>query len=74
MWNLIYLFTTVEKFIETSLSSSFGIYPNRNLTSETGMSVELGIKQGIKPLWKKYFVDIFQPYTQTQFKWRKAFL
>jgi outer membrane receptor protein involved in Fe transport len=57
--------TVAERFIETSLSSSFGIFPNRNLTSETGLSVELGIKQGIK-LGKhvKAFADLAAFYTE----------
>jgi outer membrane cobalamin receptor len=57
--------TVAERFIETNLSSSFGIFPNRNLTSETGLSVELGIKQGIK-LGKhvKAFADVAAFYTE----------
>lgn len=48
-WGQGYRFPTIaEKFIETSLSTDLGIYPNPNLTSETGMSAELGIKQGVK--------------------------
>lgn len=61
-----YRFPTVaEKFTKTLLGTSFGIYPNPNLTSETGMSVELGIKQGIK-LGKHYnaFLDVAAFYTQ----------
>ena len=61
-----YRFPTIaEKFTETFLGTSFGIYPNRNLTSETGLSVELGIKQGIK-LGKhvRAFADIAGFYTQ----------
>jgi iron complex outermembrane receptor protein len=57
--------TIAERYIETALSTSFGIFPNRNLSSETGMSVELGIKQGIK-LGKhvKAFADVAGFYTQ----------
>lgn len=57
--------TIAEKFTETQLGTSFGIYPNRNLTSETGLSVELGIKQGVK-LGKHLnaFLDIAGFYTQ----------
>lgn len=61
-----YRFPTIaEKYTETFLGTSFGIYPNRNLTSETGMSVELGIKQGIK-LGKhvRAFADVAAFYTQ----------
>ncbi|MFN8283466.1 MAG: TonB-dependent receptor [Chitinophagales bacterium] len=57
--------TVAEKYIETSLSSSFGIYPNRNLISETGMSVELGIKQGIKlGKYVKAFADVAAFFTE----------
>ncbi|MCO5249023.1 MAG: TonB-dependent receptor [Chitinophagales bacterium] len=44
-----YRFPTVaEKFIATKLSDALGIIGNNNLKSETGLSAELGIKQGIK--------------------------
>lgn len=57
--------TIAEKFTETQLGTSFGIYPNRNLTSETGMSVELGIKQGIKlGKYLNAFLDVAAFYTQ----------
>lgn len=57
--------TVAERFIETSLSSSFGIFPNRNLTSETGLSVELGIKQGVKlGKYVKAFADVAAFYTE----------
>ncbi|MBK8353229.1 MAG: TonB-dependent receptor [Saprospirales bacterium] len=57
--------TIAEKFTETQLGTSFGIYPNRNLTSETGMSVELGIKQGIKlGKYLRAFLDVAGFYTQ----------
>ncbi|MCB9033912.1 MAG: TonB-dependent receptor [Chitinophagales bacterium] len=56
-----------EKFISTPLSESFGIYPNPNLTSETGLTAELGIKQGIK-LGRDFnaYIDVagfYQQYT-----------
>jgi outer membrane receptor protein involved in Fe transport len=48
-WGQGFRFPTVaEKYIETSLSDNLGIYPNPNLTSEKGMTAELGIKQGVK--------------------------
>lgn len=48
-WGQGYRFPTVaEKYVRTNLSDDLGIYPNPNLTSETGMTAELGIKQGIK--------------------------
>lgn len=61
-----YRFPTIaEKFITTELSPGFGIYSNKDLVSETGMSVELGIRQGVK-LGRdiKGFVDIAAFYTQ----------
>lgn len=39
--------TMAEKFIRTNVGA-VGIYPNPGLQSETGLSVELGIKQGYK--------------------------
>jgi len=40
--------TVAEKFTETQLGTAFSILPNANLISETGLSAEIGIKQGIK--------------------------
>jgi iron complex outermembrane receptor protein len=61
-----YRFPTIaEKYIQTQLGSSFGIYPNRDLTSETGLSVELGIKQGIKlGKYVRAFADVAAFYSQ----------
>lgn len=61
-----YRFPTIaEKYILTELSPGFGIYPNRDLTSETGMTVELGIKQGIKlGKYVRAFADIAGFYSQ----------
>lgn len=61
-----YRFPTIaEKYIQTQLGSSFGIYPNRDLTSETGMTVELGIKQGIKlGKYVRAFADVAAFYSQ----------
>ena len=57
--------TIAEKFTETQLGTSFGIYPNRNLTSETAMSVELGIKQGVKlGKYMNAFIDVAGFYQQ----------
>lgn len=43
-----------ERFIKTTVGG-LGIYPNDSLDSETGFSVELGIKQGLKlGRWKGY--------------------
>lgn len=61
-----YRFPTIaEKYIKTILGGSLGIYPNRDLTSETGLSVELGIKQGIKlGKYVRAFADIAGFYSQ----------
>lgn len=62
-----YRFPTIaEKFIHTELGTGgFGIYPNRDLTSETGMTVELGIKQGIKlGKYVRAFADVAGFYSQ----------
>jgi iron complex outermembrane receptor protein len=57
--------TIAEKFTETQLGTSFGIYPNRNLTSETGISVELAIRQGVKlGKYVNAFLDVAAFYTQ----------
>jgi outer membrane cobalamin receptor len=60
-----YRFPTIaEKFILTDLGG-FAVVPNPTLKSETGMSVELGIKQGIK-LGKNFnaFIDAAAFYMQ----------
>ncbi len=61
-----YRFPTIaEKYTETLLGGSFGIYPNRKLTSETGLAAEIGIKQGIKiGKYMKAFADVAAFYTQ----------
>jgi outer membrane receptor protein involved in Fe transport len=50
--------TIAEKFISTSLGTSVAIVPNNGLTSETGISAELGFKQGIKIGKFNAFVDV----------------
>ncbi len=60
-----YRFPTIaEKFVSTDLGG-FAILPNPYIKSETGMSVELGIKQGVK-MGKNFraFLDISGFYTQ----------
>jgi iron complex outermembrane receptor protein len=61
-----YRFPTIaEKYIETQLGSNFGIFSNRDLHSETGLSAELGIKQGIKlGKFVRAFLDVAGFYTQ----------
>jgi len=47
-WGQGYRFPTIaEKFINTNVGI-IGIYPNPQITPETGWSVEIGIKQGVK--------------------------
>ncbi|MBL0281204.1 MAG: TonB-dependent receptor [Bacteroidetes bacterium] len=47
-WGQGYRFPTIaEKYISTSVTG-LSIYPNPDLTSETGWSGELGVKQGVK--------------------------
>lgn len=61
-----YRFPTIaEKYVKTQLGTGFGIYPNSNLSSETGMTVELGIKQGIKlGKYVRAFADVAAFYSQ----------
>lgn len=57
--------TIAEKFTQTELGTGFMIYPNRDLVSETGLSAELGIKQGIKlGKYVNAFADVAGFYTQ----------
>lgn len=60
-----YRFPTIaERFIETSLGTSVAIVANQSLTSETGISAELGFKQGIKIGEFKAFVDVAGFFTR----------
>lgn len=45
--------TIAEKFINTSLGKEMGIVPNSSLNSESGISAELGLKQGFR--WGSLF-------------------
>lgn len=47
-----------EKFISTALGSTAAIVPNPGLKSETGMSAELGVKQGLKIGQFNAFADV----------------
>ena len=54
-----YRFPTIaEKFINTSLGGAAAIVPNLDLKSETGMSAEIGVKQGLKIGQFSAFVDL----------------
>jgi iron complex outermembrane receptor protein len=56
--------TIAEKFISTSLGTAAAIVPNNDLKSETGMSAELGFKQGIKIGKFNAFIDIAGFFTR----------
>ena len=59
-----YRFPTIaEKFIQTNFSS-FQIFPNDTLKSETGWSGELGIKQGFKISDWYGFIDVAGFWTE----------
>ena len=49
-----------EKFIETELGSDIAIIPNADLTSETGFSAEMGVKQGWQTSNRAFagFIDV----------------
>lgn len=60
-----YRFPTIaEKFIETALGTTVAITSNPNLVSETGLSAELGIKQGFKIGKFGAFFDFAAFYTK----------
>ena len=57
-WGQGYRFPTLaERFIRTQLGS-FSIIPNPDLTSESGWTAELGIKQGVKLGGWQGYVDV----------------
>lgn len=57
-WGQGYRFPTIaEKYISTSISL-LGVFPNPDLTSETGWSSEIGIKQGMKISSWQGFIDL----------------
>lgn len=63
-WGQGYRFPTVlEKFIATS-TGGVSIIPNPNLKSETGWSLELGIKQGFKIGKWQGFIDLAGFWTE----------
>ena len=58
-----YRFPTVaEQFISTQIGNALTIYPNDTLTSETGWSAEVGVKQGFK-------IDNFKGYLDVAAFW-----
>ncbi|MCZ2392637.1 MAG: TonB-dependent receptor [Chitinophagales bacterium] len=60
-----YRFPTIaEKFISTSLGTAVAIVPNHILKSETGMSAELGFKQGLKIGKFNAFLDVAGFFTR----------
>ena len=57
-WGQAYRFPTIlEKYVSTS-AGPLGVIPNPGLTSETGWSGELGIKQGFKVGKWQGFLDV----------------
>jgi iron complex outermembrane receptor protein len=57
-WGQAYRFPTLlEKYVSTS-AGVLGVYPNPSLSSETGWSAEVGIKQGFKIKQWQGFLDV----------------
>lgn len=60
-----YRFPTIaEKFVTTDLGGVINILPNPDIQPETGISAELGVKQGFKIGGWKGFVDVAAFYTE----------
>lgn len=60
-----YRFPTIaEKFVTTNLGGVINILPNPDIEPETGISAELGLKQGFKLGGWKGFFDIAGFYTE----------
>jgi len=58
--------TILEKFVSTSAGGGIRTYPNPSLTSETGWSAEIGVKQGFKLSNWMGFVDVAGFWTEYQ--------
>lgn len=56
--------TILEKFVSTSAGGGLRVYPNPYLTSESGWSAEIGIKQGFKIGEWQGFADIAGFWTE----------
>jgi iron complex outermembrane receptor protein len=56
--------TILEKYVNTSATGVLRVFPNPQLTSETGWTAELGLKQGFKILNFQGFVDIAGFWTE----------
>lgn len=60
-----YRFPTIaERFVQTELGGVLFVDGNPDLTSETGLSAELGVKQGLKLGGWKGFVDVTAFYNR----------
>ncbi len=53
-----YRFPTIAELYISTIAGSFPVIPNPNLTSETGYTAEIGIKQGIKKINFQGFFDL----------------
>lgn len=63
-WGQAYRFPTIlEKYVSTS-AGPLGVIPNPTLTSETGWSAEIGIKQGFKVGKWQGFLDVAGFWTE----------
>ncbi|MEM9991701.1 MAG: TonB-dependent receptor, partial [Bacteroidota bacterium] len=57
-WGQGYRFPTIaEKFIQTQITGGVDVVPNADLTSETGWTTEIGIKQGFRIQGFSGFID-----------------
>lgn len=62
-----YRFPTIaEKFIQTNLGPGIQIAPNLNIQSETGLTSEIGFKQGLKIGGFGAYLDVAAFYTRFQ--------
>jgi outer membrane receptor protein involved in Fe transport len=66
-WGQGYRYPTVaEKYINTDFSTGNSVTPNPNLTSETGWSAELALKQGFRLAGWQGYVDVAGFWQQYQ--------
>jgi outer membrane receptor protein involved in Fe transport len=62
-----YRFPTIaEKFVQTNLGPGIQITPNLNIQSETGLTSEIGFKQGLKIGGFGAYLDVAAFYTRFQ--------
>ncbi len=66
-WGQGYRYPTIaEKFIDTQVAAGVAVLPNPTLTSETGWTAEIGIKQGFRLSSFEGFLDIAAFWSQYQ--------